>query len=472
MTTSGVASLYGVSDVIKYINSMPAIVGRASIIWWLALGGLFLDAFVNSALSAGLAPMTRDLKLTASEVAVMTSFASWVAIIFNPVGGAIADKWGRIPPLVLAKVLALIGASLVVFAHSYSTIILGRFFAGAAYGMDFAVAMAVLAEFTPARFKSRLNAWQGVWYTAICANILLALLFYSWDVGDSIWRYSVAATGVFAFLIFVLQLIFMVESPMWLARKERLDDAAKAMSRIYGKKFEAAPIPERHPVEKQARRGIRNVLLIFKGIYLPRTILASTVQIGQSIQYFAIGWYLPIISTALFGTGFVYSMLGALLFNIFGIIGGFLSPVVGKRLGLRRASAIGFGAVFGMLLIMGLLGTSMPLWLAVIVPSMFIFCHSAGPGANGKSLSTLSFRSELRAGANGFIGALGAAGASLGLFVFPIFKEKFGLEITFLILSIVPLLACIICCSIKWDPTRSSVNPDDEPNAPQFEGDR
>src|SRR2546425_8129244 len=38
-----------------------------------------------------------------------------------------------------------------------------------------------------------------------------------------------------------------------------------------------------------------NVLLIFRGIYLPRTLLAATVQIGQSIQYFAVGWYLPLI---------------------------------------------------------------------------------------------------------------------------------------------------------------------------------
>lgn len=471
MAASRAIILRGISDVIDFINSRTSISGRASVIWWLALGGLFLDAFANSALSAGLAPMTRDLGLTASEVAVMTSFASWVAIFFNPIGGWMADKWGRITPLVVAKLLALIGAGLVVFAHSYGMIIAGRFFVGAAYGIDFAVAMAVLAEFTPARFKSRLNAWQGVWYTAVCSNILLAMLFYSWDVGDAIWRYSVAATGVLALIIFILQFVFMVESPTWLARKERLDDAAKAMDKIYNQLFEAAPVAERLPVVNQARRGILNVALIFRGRYLPRTILAATVQIGQSIQYFAVGWYLPIISAALFGTDFIYAMLGALLFNVFGIIGGFMSPTIGKMFGLRRASAFGFGAVFVMLLIMGLLASNMPMWLAVTVPSLFILLHSGGPGANGKSLSTLSFRSELRAGANGFIGALGAVGAALGLLVFPIFREKFGLETTFLILSGVPFICCIICSVIKWDPTRTGINPDDEPDAPQFAGD-
>ncbi len=461
----------GIDDVIAFIDSCPGIKGRAGTIWWLALGGLFLDAFSNSALSAGLGPMTRDLHLAASQVALLTSFASWVAIAFNPIGGWMADRWGRVRPLVLAKVLAVTGAILVVFAPGFEAILVGRFFVGAAYGIDFAIAMAVLAEFTPVRLKSRLNVWQGMWYTAVCSNLLLALLFHSWDVGDSIWRYSVAATAVFGCAILILQRLFLVESPIWLARKERLPEAAHAMSRIYGREFAAAPESERLPVTNQARRGLANVLLIFRGVYLPRTILAATVQIGQSIQYFAVGWYLPLISAALFGKDFVYATLGALVFNVFGIVGGFLSPVIGKRFGLRRASAFGFAAVFVMLLILGLFHGKMPLWVAVIVPSLFILFHSGGPGANGKSLSSLSFRSELRAGANGVIGALGSIGAALGLLVFPIFRERYGLEHTFLILSVVPFIASLICFAIRWDPTRTTINPDNEAGAPQFQDD-
>ena len=464
--------LRGIDDILSFVDSRTGINGRAGVIWWLALGGLFLDAFANSALSAGLGPMTRNLQLTAGQVALLTSFASWVAIAFNPIGGWMADRWGRVAPLITAKVLAIVGALLVVFASNFETIIVGRFFVGAAYGIDFAIAMAVLAEFTPSRFRSRLNTWQGMWYTAVCTNLLLALLFFSWDVGDTIWRYSVAATAVFACAILILQYSLLVESPIWLARKERLDEAAVAMTRIYGQPFTAVPVEDRIPVLNQARRGIANVLLIFRGVYLPRTILAATVQIGQSIQYFAVGWYLPLISAALFGKHFIYATLGALMFNVFGIFGGFLSPTIGRVFGLRIASAVGFAAVFVMLLILGLFSDKMPIWLAALVPSLFILFHSGGPGANGKSLSSLSFRSELRAGANGMIGAMGSIGAALGLLVFPLFREWYGLNHTFLILSAVPLVASIICFSIKWDPTRTAINPDNEVGAPQFADDK
>ena len=189
------------------------------------------------------------------------------------------------------------------------------------------------------------------------------------------------------------------------------------------------------------------------------------------MQYFAVGWYLPIISLTLFGSDFVVATLGALVFNVFGIIGGFMSPRIGKLLGLRRASAIGFGAVFVMLLILGFFYETLPMFLAFLVPSLFILFHSGGPGANGKSISTLSFRSELRAGANGVIGALGSTGAALGLLIFPLLKAELGLGPTFLILSAVPLAACIICSLIKWDPTRAPVSPDEETDAPQFRND-
>ncbi|EPZ88784.1 major facilitator superfamily transporter [Burkholderia cepacia] len=74
----------------------------------------------------------------------------------------------------------------------------------------------------------------------------------------------------------------------------------------------------------------------------------------------------------------------------------------------------------------------------------------------------------MRAGANGIVGALGSIGAALGLLVFPLFRARYGLEHTFLILAIVPCVASAICFAIRWDPTRTTVNPDNEPDAPHF----
>src|SRR5699024_4013040 len=248
----------------------------------------------------------------------------------------------------------------------------------------------------------------------------------------------------------------------------RYEDAARSMTRVFKQPFAAVPLDQQAPVIGQANKGFGNIALLFRGIYVRRTVLGATVQIGQGLEYFAVGWYLPIISLKMFGADFVFATLGTLVFNLFGICGGFLSPVIGKKLGLRRASAIGFGVVFLMLVIMGLAFGHLPMWASFILPSAFIFFHSAGPGANGKSISSLSYRSELRATANGFVGAVGSIGSAVGLFLFPVIKAALGLGPTFLIIAAIPLAGFIICTVNKWEPTRAAIDPDEETDAPVF----
>lgn len=457
-----------VRDVTDYIDSKTAIRGRALAIWILALSGLFLDAYSNSALSAGLGALTSDLHLSALEVSTVSAISSAVALLFAPIGGWLADRYGRMSTLLAAKALALIGAALAAFAPNFEMILAGRFLVGAAYGIDFSVALALLAEITPARFKSRLNAWQGVWYIAVCSNLAVTVLFYQLDTSIGIWRFSLGSAGVVALGLLIAQALVLVESPAWHARKARLDSSAVCLAKIYGERFEVAPAGQIVPVPGQANRGLANLSLLFRGIYRRRTILAATISFAQSLQYFAIGWYLPVISLSLFGEDFVVATLGALVFNVFGIVGGLSSPALGKKLGMRSASAFGFGLVFLMLLLLGSTFGSIPLWAAFVIPSAFILFHSAGPGGNGNSISALSYRSEIRATANGFIGALSNLGGVAGLFLFPIINEWFGTGAAFLIFSLVPLAAFIVCSVNKWEPTKAEVGPDEELDAPTF----
>ncbi|OEV25619.1 hypothetical protein AN219_25615, partial [Streptomyces nanshensis] len=67
------------------------------------------------------------------------------------------------PPLLAAKVFAVAGALLAAFSGDFTTVWLGRVLVGVAYGVDFAVAMALLAEYTPKASSGRLNLWQAVW---------------------------------------------------------------------------------------------------------------------------------------------------------------------------------------------------------------------------------------------------------------------------------------------------------------------
>ncbi|MGW1839523.1 MFS transporter [Streptomyces sp. NPDC002067] len=455
-------SVNGVADVVGLIDGLGKITGRAQVVWFLVFGGLFLDAYSNAALSAGLGPMTTQMHLTSTQVSVLTATAPALAILFNPAGGWLATRFGRVPPLLLAKVFAIAGALLAAFAGDFTTVWLGRVLVGVAYGIDFAVAMALLAEYTPAKQGGRLNLWQAVWYVATTSNLALALLFFHLDAGADIWRWSVGSAAVVAVALLIGQWAMLKESPTWLAGKGRLDDAVANLGKLYGIEAVAGrPDEATRAATAAPAPGFRQAGVLFKGAYLPRTVLSSVISLGQSMQYFAVGWYLPVISLSIFGESFEKATVGSMVFNAFGIVGGLLSAYAGRRLGLRLSSAAGFAGVFVALVAMGLTFGKVPLAVAFLLPVVFILCHAAGPGANGKSIAALSYRSDVRALGTGVTGMVGSFGSVVGLYVFPQIKDGLGLAGTFLVLSVVPLLGLITCLVIKWDPTKAGISPDE-----------
>ncbi len=462
--------LRGIDDVVAFIDSRPVLSGHAGLVWWLLLGGLFLEALSHSAVSAGLAPMSRQLGLGPPEIGLLASAAALASLLAHPLGGWLADHWGRVRPLLLSKVLALAGAVLVACGQDVADIVIGRILTGLAFGLDFAVAIAMLAELTPARLRHRLNLWQALWYLAVCGNLLLTLAADQWVADDSLWRYPVAATAAAALLLLNLQMLFLVESPCWLARQRRWQEAADAMGQLYHGHGFTVPDALLHqpvaPTPSLLPAPAPDLARLMRRPYRLRMALAAAVQAGQAVQYFAVGWYLPLLSLDLFGDDPRQATWGTLLFNLAGLCGALLAPSLARRLGLRQACAWGFGATCLVLLV---LAGSWPLvgnWQALLLPALFLLCHAAGPGGNGKSLWTLSFPSELRGRANGVTGALGSGGAALGLFSFPLLQAWLGTAHCLLLVAMVALMACLTCWRLRWDPQRAGFHPDLEGAGP------
>lgn len=466
--------LRGINDVVAFIDSRPTLTAHAGLVWWLLLGGLFLEALSHSAVSVGLAPMISQLGLHPHEVALLASAGALAALLAHPLGGWLADRWGRVRPLLLAKLLALVGATLVASAPDVETIVSGRILAGLAFGLDFSVAIAMLAELTPAHLRHRLNLWQALWYLAVCGNLLLMLAIERSDVGASLWRYPVAATAAAAWLLLNLQMLFLVESPCWLARQDRWQEVADALGRLYPDRQFAVqdalllpPAPTVHQVQPTTHWPAPGLGDLLRRPYRQRLALAATVQMGQAVQYFAVGWYLPVISVELFGQDFRRAAWGTLAFNLAGLCGGLLAPVLARKMGLRQASACGFAATCLLLLALAGAWPHVAAWQAILLPSLFLLCHAAGPGANGKSLSALSFPSELRGRANGVTGTFGSGGATLGLFCFPLLQASLGTAHCLLLVAALALTACLTCWRVRWDPDRTCFHPDLEGLGPR-----
>lgn len=163
--------------------------------------------------------------------------------------GKSADVFGRKRMLSIAAVLFLVSAIGSGFAPNFNQFVFYRILGGIGMGMASTVSPLYIAELAPESIRGRLVAIQQL---NIVIGILLAQLINflisashpiaeglegaalldTWN-GQMGWRLMFAAEGIWAFLFFIC-LFFLPDSPRWLCRVGRYDNALQVLRRIGG----------------------------------------------------------------------------------------------------------------------------------------------------------------------------------------------------------------------------------------------
>ena len=227
-----------------------------------------------------------------------------------------------------------------------------------------------------------------------------------------------------------------------------------------------ASIPHRLPSDLKQHVVFRDIAKIFAPRYRQRTLLAVAISMTQSMEYYALNFYLPTISLLIFGKQFILAIIGSAFFNLFGILGGSLNTVFLPRWGVRRVAIIGYIGGIVALLFIGGFGKTLPVALAGAGIALFIISHGFGPGGAGMTISALSFPTAIRGIGTGFTQSLLRVGSTMGFYFFPLLLAAVGLYPTLLLLAIVPLIGLVVTLIIKWDPVLQNVNVDEEETQP------
>lgn len=175
------------------------------------------------------------------------------------------------------------------------------------------------------------------------------------------------------------------------------------------------------------------------------------------MEYFAVGFYLPSITALIFGKGILFAILGAIVFNIFGIVGGLSQSFLTQRLGIWKLAFIGYCIAAASLLVVGLTRDNIPAYLGALLIGFFIFGHSFGPGSQGMTMATLSYPTEFRGIGSGWGQSMVRVGSILGFYVFPLVLATAGLTHTLLYLTVIPLIGLVALLFIRWDPIGQDV---------------
>jgi predicted MFS family arabinose efflux permease len=111
---------------------------------------------------------------------------------------------------------------------------------------------------------------------------------------------------------------------------------------------------------------------------------------------------------------------------------------------------------------MGLTGDTHFIALPILFIALFIFGQSFGPGAQGMTMATLSYPTELRGLGSGWGQGTTRIGSILGFYLFPVVLSIGGIYTTFLVLTIVPVIGLIATLLIKWEPIGTDVEKEEE----------
>lgn len=231
-STSGDPALRQSASPAMSVAQRPASARGFSV--WLAVvlvvvlfsGGLF--GYDQGVISGALHGIKRTFSLSPLVVEVVTSWVALGALFGSLAAGDLADRIGRQRTVLLAGAMFTLGALVQALAPDTAVLVVGRLIVGAGVGVAAVAAPLYAAELAPTRLRGRfVSAYQ----LAITAGIFLAYLVDGWLSTNDAWRIMLGVSAVPGLLLFSVGLV-APESPRWLMKMQRRDEAAVELHRV------------------------------------------------------------------------------------------------------------------------------------------------------------------------------------------------------------------------------------------------
>jgi len=231
---------------------------------------------------------------------VFATFAGlWVGALLL---GQVADRLGRRKIFVWSLVWYVVCSAIMAFQYDGASLIIWRFIAGIGLGIELVTIDAYIAELIPRAERGR--AFSTNQFITYCAVPLVA--FLAWQLvplqplGLDGWRWVVLIGTAGAVAVWFLQL-GVPESPRWLAKHGRFEEAERVVARIeVGVEAELGrPLPPAvpEPAESEASGSFAEV---FRPPYRARTVMLSVFNFAQTIGFYGFAAWVP---TLLIGRG-------------------------------------------------------------------------------------------------------------------------------------------------------------------------
>nr|XP_023883405.1 probable inositol transporter 2 isoform X1 [Quercus suber]XP_023883406.1 probable inositol transporter 2 isoform X2 [Quercus suber] len=196
------------------------------------IGGL-LFGYDTGVISGALLYIRDDFKEVDKKTYLQETIVSMAvagAIFGAAIGGWLNDRYGRKLALLIADFLFFVGAVIMASANGPPLLIVGRLFVGFGVGMASMTSPLYISEASPAKIRGALVSTNAFLITG--GQFLSYLINLAFTKAPGTWRWMLGVAGLPALLQFAL-MIFLPESPRWLYRKGREEEAKAILEKIY-----------------------------------------------------------------------------------------------------------------------------------------------------------------------------------------------------------------------------------------------
>jgi SP family galactose:H+ symporter-like MFS transporter len=310
-----------------------------------ALGGL-LFGYDTGVISGAILFIRQDFALSDISVEIVVSSVLLGALIGAAFGGELADRLGRRKVIILAAAIFALAAILTASVPSVLPLILGRILVGIAIGIASITAPLYISEVAPAEMRGALVSLNQL---AITIGIVVSYLvdYLLSDIQG--WRYMLGLAAIPA-IILGIGMLPLPDTPRWLIKQDKTDDARAVLKRIRGKANVEDEVKEiQTSLKKQAtgRAELFNPLVkpalvigVFLAIFQQATGINTVIYYAPKIFQFA---GIVSASSAIFAT---------LTVGIVNVIMTIVAIFLLDRIGRRPLLLIG---LVGMIFSLGLL---------------------------------------------------------------------------------------------------------------------
>lgn len=303
-------------------------------------------------------------ELTAAWQSGLTNGAYVGEILGLMLNGIIADRIGFKKTMIGALTLVTGLIFILFFVQSIEMLLVGLILMGIPWGVFQTLTTTYAAEVTPVSLRPYLTTYVNLCW--VFGQFLASGVLKGVSERQDQWAYRIPYALQWIWPVpLIIGISFAPESPWWLVRKERIDDAKKMVNRLTSRNnadFNAdetvAMMVHTNEMEKAVTAGT-SYTDCFKGTDLRRTEVCANVWIiqawcGASFMGFSTYFYEQAgldVSNA-----FTMSMVQYAL----GAVGVFCAWLLMPRFGRRTLYLVGLAIMCCLLLIIGLCGLASP----------------------------------------------------------------------------------------------------------------